>query len=106
MQNEIEKKEDHFTEDHMYSGNSKEPYIRILFSVLVGLFFVGAGIVQFIKLKNWETTGGRIEVNSVTKMMYELGGKWLILAFLTILGSVFIARGYLHWKRIRTQARM
>ncbi|MGY0037763.1 hypothetical protein [Pedobacter sp. NJ-S-72] len=47
MNNQSYKNDDHFAQDHIYSGNRNEPYIKVISYLVFGLFFVIAGIVNF-----------------------------------------------------------
>jgi hypothetical protein len=102
MNNETNKPNRHFAEDHVYEGNKSKPYVNIIAYLIFGLFFIVAGIIQFIKLKNWELKGGVMEMNTGTELMYKLGGKWFILAFMVILGAVIARKGYMTWRRTKT----
>ena len=106
MDSQRDKNDDHFAQDHIYSGNRKEPYIKAISYLVFGLFFVIAGIVNFLRIKNWEHTGARLEMNTATELMYKAGGKWLILTFMSVLGTVIIRKGYLLWRRIKIQEKI
>jgi hypothetical protein len=98
--------EQHFAGDHIYEGNKKEPYLRAISQLLIGLFFAGAGLFQFFRIQKWEAAGGTIEMNKVQELLYRFAGKWGILAFLLLLGAVFMYRAYARWKRIKAQERL
>jgi phosphatidylglycerophosphate synthase len=106
MDNQSDKNEDHFAQDHIYSGNRKEPYIKAISYLVFGLFFVGAGIVNFLRIRAWEHAGGQFEMNVATELMYKTGGKWLILIFMSALGIIIIRKGYLLWRRIKAQEKI
>jgi hypothetical protein len=106
MENETNQKERHFAEDHIYQGNRREPYIKAISYFVFGLFFITVGIVNFLKLKNWEQAGGTYEMNQATELMHKIGGKWFILAFMVVLGIVIGRKGFVLWKRIKTQERI
>lgn len=103
MQNETDK---NFAEDHIYSGNKKEPFIRAWFNIGIGLTFVIAGILRFFAIQKWETKGGTIEMDDVTQWVYKLGGKWAILGLIVAVGLFFIYRGYIRIKRLKVLERM
>lgn len=103
MKTETDKNERHFAEDHVYAGNKKEPYYRVITHALIGLFFAGAGLYQFIRIQKWESTGGTIEMNDFQQFLYKFAGKWGILAFLLVMGAVFFYMAYARWKRIKKQ---
>lgn len=106
MNNENNNPNPHFAEDHVYEGSKNKPYVNIIAYLIFGLFFITAGIVQFLKLKNWEQKGGTIEMNTATELLYKLGGKWLILAFMLLLGAVIARKGILIWSRTRAYKRL
>lgn len=101
MSNETNKPNKYFAEDHVYDGNKNKPYVNIIAYLVFGLFFIVAGTIQFFKLKNWEEKGGVMEMNTATELMYKLGGKWFILAFMVILGAVIARKGLLVWRRTK-----
>ncbi len=100
------KNDPHFAADHVYEGNKNEPYARVITNALIGLFFAGAGLYQFIRIQKWEVAGGAIEMNDFQQFIYNRVGKWGVLALLLLLGAVFIYRAYVRWKRIRVQQRL
>ena len=106
MQRETDKNDEHFAGDHIYEGTKKEPYARVIVNGLLGLFFAGAGLYQFIRIQKWEAAGGIIEMNDFQQLLYKLLGKWGILGFLLILGCVFFYKAYARWKRIKIQERL
>ncbi|MBS0027350.1 hypothetical protein ACTJJ0_12110 [Chitinophaga sp. 22321] len=105
MTPETNKNDEHFAEDHIYEGNKREPYSRVIAHALIGLFFAGAGLYQFIRIQQWEVTGGIIEMNKLQQLLYKLVGKWGILAFLLLVAAVFFYKAYARWKRIKMQER-
>ncbi|MGO4293306.1 hypothetical protein [Chitinophaga sp. RAB17] len=106
MKIETEKDDPHFAGDHIYEGNKKEPYSRVIIHLLIGLFFAGAGIYQFIRIQKWEAAGGVIEMNDFQQLLYKHAGKWGILALLLLVGAVFFYKAYARWKRIKMQERL
>ncbi|KIO75655.1 hypothetical protein TH53_19410 [Pedobacter lusitanus] len=106
MENETDKNDKHFANDHVYSGNRKEPYIKAISYLLIGVFFITAGIINFIKIRNWEQLKGDFEMNQATELMYSIGGKWLILGFMAVLGFFVLRKGYLQWRRIKAQEKI
>jgi hypothetical protein len=106
MQNETEKNDKNFAEDHIYSGNKKEPYMRAWFNISIGLIFVVAGALRFFAIQKWETKGGTIDMDDVTQWVYKLGGKWAIFGLILVVGLFFIRRGYIRIKRLKVMERM
>ena len=106
MQNQTDKNQENFAEDHIYSVNKKEPYIRAWFNIVIGLIFVVAGTLRFFAIQKWETKGGSIEMDDVTQWVYKFGGKWAILGLILAVGLFFIRRGYIRIKRLKIMERM
>ncbi|NSL86913.1 hypothetical protein ECE50_008735 [Chitinophaga sp. Mgbs1] len=106
MKTETDKNDKHSREDHIFEGNRATPYFRIILRGIVGLFFAGAGVYQFIRIQHWEAAGGIIEMNDLQQLLYKLTGKWGIPALLLLAGGVFFYLAYARWKRVKMQRRL
>jgi uncharacterized membrane protein YidH (DUF202 family) len=96
----------HFARDNIYNGNKKEPYIKAIGYIVFGLFFAVVGVINFLKLKNWERTGDNFEMNTATALMYKIGGKWFILVFMLVFAIVLLRKGYMLYNRIKMQRKL
>ncbi len=85
----------------MYNGSKREPYVKAIANIVIGVFFATAGILEFFQIQKWEINGGHISMNEGTALLYKLIGKWGILVFMGILGLVFIRKGVLQYRQIK-----
>lgn len=62
-----------------------------LFIILFGLAAIALGVYEFYDLAAMETQGGTRRVHSVIKLLYETMGKWGVLGFFGIVGTICVA---------------
>jgi hypothetical protein len=61
--------------------------------ILIGLAAYAAGAIVFFHLAHLEETGGRVSLPVAVALVYKLGGKWLLAAFMALVGTISLVVG-------------
>jgi hypothetical protein len=62
-----------------------------LFVILFGLAAIAVGVYEYYDLATFEIQGGTRRVHTVIKLLYETMGKWGVLGFFSIVGTICLA---------------
>ena len=86
----------------MYESNKYSVYSRPFYYLIIALFILYGGIKSFFDISQMEKTGTVTLKNSIQSMLYDLAGKWGILAITIIAAAVLLYRMWVHIKIIRS----
>jgi hypothetical protein len=62
-------------------------------AVILGLIVMGVGYWFFADLAALEVKGGSMKVHSLVKLLYEMGGKYLVLGVVSGVGALIAGFG-------------
>jgi hypothetical protein len=92
--------EDNFAEQNIYDGNKSSIYLRPILNALVSVGLMVIALYRFFKIKAFENGETEITFSRMEGMLYSLGGKYLILAFVIFASLYFLYRAYHQYKNI------
>lgn len=69
---------------------SDRPKIKLWMLILLGPLLIALGIHTYGKLADFEETGGRITLNKLDKLFYDIGGKTTVLVVWCGLGAFYL----------------
>ena len=64
-----------------------------LIGILFGLVVIGVGYWMYADLAAFEVKGGTMRVHSVVKLLYEMGGKFMVLGVISGVGALIAGAG-------------
>jgi hypothetical protein len=71
---------------------------------LWALLLFGFGGFLYWYFTDFETAGGTRRINSLLAVMYNLGGKWLVVGLMAGLGLIFVIAGIVSLSKKKEQA--
>jgi hypothetical protein len=92
--------EDNFAERNIYDGNKTSIYLRPIFNVILSIGLVAMGVFRFIEIQAFENGKTDLTLSRIEKMLYDMGGKYLILGFILFASMYFLYRAYNQYKNI------
>lgn len=99
MKMETENK-DNFAEQNIYDGNKANIYLRPIFNAILSAGLLAIGIFRFIEIQAFENGKTDLILSKIEKMLYDMGGKYLILGFILFASIYFLYRAYNQYKNI------
>lgn len=89
-----------FVRDNMYEGSKAAIYAKPIFYAVIAIALAFMGIYSFIDIQNQETNGV-VKLRGITQGIYELGGKWLVVAFILFAAGIMGYRALYFWRGIK-----
>jgi hypothetical protein len=91
---------ENFVRDNMYEGAKWKIYGRPIFYGLIGLAVAVMGIYSFVDITKQEATGV-VVLNGKTDLLYNLGGKWLVLGVMLLAAAIIFYRAFYFYNGIK-----
>lgn len=99
MSEENKKIDEKAVERSMYADkSSKNPKKPLIWGIIFAVVCIVYGIYEYFKILKWEEEGGTYHMNRLGKLLYDIGGAALILAFFVGTGILLAYAGYKSYK--------
>jgi hypothetical protein len=92
--------DDNFAEQNIYDGNKSSIYLRPILNVLISVGLMVLALYRFVKIQAFENGEIDITFSRIEGLLYKLGGKYLILAFVAFSAAYFLYKAYHQYKNI------
>jgi hypothetical protein len=89
-----------FAERSIYDGNKTNIYLRPIFNLILSVGLLLIGLFRFVEIQAFENGKTDVTLSKIEKMLYDMGGKYLILGFILFASLYFLYRAYKQYKNI------
>jgi hypothetical protein len=95
----------HFAEQNMYEGSKSSIYARPLINLIIALVLIPLGIMSYLNIRAIEKNEGELRLTRIENLLYDIGGKELILAVMLLASGILLYSAFGQWKRIKESLR-
>jgi hypothetical protein len=95
-----EENDGNFAERSIYDGSKANIYLRPIFNVILSIGLLLIGLFRFVEIQAFENGKTDLTLSKIEGLLYRLGGKYLILAFVVFASLYFLYRAYHQYKNI------
>lgn len=81
------------------------PFKPILWSAAIAIFFFAMAAYEYSDLTEWEADGGTRMMNSMTRILYDIGGKWGVAGSSIAIGLYFVWMVIQHVRSFKASSR-
>lgn len=96
----MNKEDKNFVRDNLYEGSKAAIYSRPVIYGVIALALTGMGVYTFFDIEKQETLG-MVKLRGLTQGLYELGGKWAVLASILLAAIILGYRAFYFWTGIK-----
>jgi hypothetical protein len=92
--------DDNFAEQNIYDGNKSSIYLRPILNTAISISLFAMGLYRFIKIQAFENGEADITFTQLESLIYHIGGKFLLFAFVLFAALYFLYKAYHQYKNI------
>lgn len=70
--------------------------------ILIGLFLYAAAAFMYFYFAHLEATGGSTSMHAAVALLYNLGGKWLVVSIAPLIGTLSLIGGIVGLRKSRS----